>query len=84
MTSESTIEINFDHGTLLVTADPEQLSPVIDLLKYDQRVKLFRAQGYVYAQLIRQIISAGISFIDHAKILHHFVAPHAAYTRQKR
>lgn len=67
MTSESPIEINFDHGTLLVTADPEQISPVIDLLKYDQRVKLFRAQGYVYAQLIRQLISAGISFIDHAK-----------------
>lgn len=67
MASDPPVIIRFDHGTLLVSATPGQVFPIIKFLKYDERVRFYRAPAWQYAPLILTLIRTKIPFEDHAK-----------------
>ncbi len=61
------VTINFSQGTLLIKAEPEQLIAVVDMIKFDDRVKLFRARACDYAPIMRSLKKAGITVCDQAR-----------------
>ncbi len=61
------VKIDFSSGTLLIQAEPEQMIPVVDMVKYDERVKRFRARACDYAPILRELKSCDVEFIDRAR-----------------
>lgn len=61
------IKIFFSQGTLLVDAQEEELQPVRKYLRFDERVKLWRARACDYAPIVLTLHKLGIKYIDEAK-----------------
>jgi superfamily II DNA or RNA helicase len=61
------VTVNFSQGTLLIKAEPEQLIPVAQMVKFDERVNMFRARACDYAPLLRAMKKAGIPIADQAR-----------------
>jgi superfamily II DNA or RNA helicase len=49
------LHLSFDNGTLLVKGDKEDVAPVSEWVKYDERVKMYRAQALHYAPILRAL-----------------------------
>ena len=49
------IHLSFDSGTLIIKGDEESLSSIKHWIKYDERVKMYRAQAYYYERILREI-----------------------------
>ena len=65
--AQQKVKIDFSAGTLIIQAEPEQMIPVVDLVKYDERVKRFRARACDYAPILRELKGSNIDFIDRAR-----------------
>jgi len=49
------IHLSFDSGTLIVKGDDDSLSTIKRWIKYDERVKMYRAQAFHYEKILREI-----------------------------
>lgn len=47
------LNLSFDNGTLLIKGSEEHVSPISEWVKYDERVKMYRAQAHHYAPIMR-------------------------------
>lgn len=65
--SAGAVKIYFSDGTLLLDGDYDGLKPVLSYIRFDERVKMFRAQAYNYAPIILALHEADIPFEDNAK-----------------
>jgi superfamily II DNA or RNA helicase len=65
--ADKKVEIFFDSGTILLDGDANFLKPVLGLIKFDSRVKKYRARACDYAKIVLKLYGAGIPFEDKAK-----------------
>lgn len=49
------IHLSFDSGTIIIKGDEDSLSVIKRWIKYDERVKMYRAQAYHYEKILREI-----------------------------
>ena len=61
------VNIFFSAGTLIVEGTSEQLSPVLNMLKFDERIKKYRTQAYLYSDIILTLRKKNIHHNDYAK-----------------
>lgn len=62
--------ITFDEGTLLLRGDRESLEPLTHLMRFDERVRAWRAEALAYHEIITTLYRAGIPFDDRARAYH--------------
>lgn len=67
MSQDPPVNIRFDRGTLLVQASPDQVLPIINFLKYDERVRRYRVPAHQYAPLVRTLLEKNIPYEDEAR-----------------
>jgi superfamily II DNA or RNA helicase len=65
----SAVTLRFDSGTLLLDGADEQLSSA---LRWDERVRRWRAPASSYRQVVRDLTRSKIEFIDEARGYHEF------------
>jgi superfamily II DNA or RNA helicase len=61
------VNIHFSQGTLIIEGNSELTSAISQLIKYDERVKQYRAPAYHYSQIILTLRKENISHNDYAK-----------------
>ncbi len=61
------INIDFEYGTLIINGTEEELKPVEQFIKYDTRIKAFRAEGFKYADIVLTLHRKKIKYQDNAK-----------------
>ncbi|MFA7232251.1 MAG: DEAD/DEAH box helicase family protein [Victivallaceae bacterium] len=67
--NDKTVIVSFSLGTILLEHFPAHKMPleILSLIKYDDRVRQFRAMAYHYAPLILALKAQGIPFEDKAR-----------------
>ena len=60
------MHLSFDNGTLLIKSSEDKIEPIKDLIKYDERVKCYRAEAYCYAPILRAL-HGKVEFTDAAQ-----------------
>lgn len=60
------IDLSFDSGTIIVKGDESSLAPVKNWLRFDERVKMYRAQACHYGAILRQL-HGQLAYRDHAR-----------------
>ena len=63
----NSVNISFSQGTLIIEGDSEQISSINHLIKYDERIKLYRAPSFHYSQIILTLRDEKILHNDFAK-----------------
>ncbi len=61
------INIYFSAGTLIVDGTTEQLNSILHLLTFDERIKKYRTQAYLYSEIILTLRKNNVSHKDYAK-----------------
>ena len=61
------VDIHFSQGTLIIEGDNELISTISHLIKYDERIKQYRAPAYHYSQIILTLRKEEIPHNDYAK-----------------
>lgn len=60
------LHLSFDNGTLLIKGTEENIEPVKEWVKYDERVKMYRAQAFHYAPILR-LLHGKYDYTDEAQ-----------------
>ncbi len=60
------INLSFDSGTLIVQGSEEELTSLKNWLRFDERIKMYRAQALHYEAIIRSIHGV-YKYTDHAR-----------------
>jgi superfamily II DNA or RNA helicase len=60
------LKIYFSDGTLLLDGNYDEIKPVVNYLKIDERVKMFRARACHYGLIIDSLNAAGIAYDNQA------------------
>ena len=63
------IHISFDSGTLIISGKDEELEVINSLIKYDERIKMHRAEAYSYEAIIRKL-HGKVKYEDNARDYH--------------
>lgn len=61
------VRLEFSGGTLLVEGSEDELAPLTQYLRFDERVGKWRAQASDYGPIVRALHSAGVAIDDVAK-----------------
>ncbi|MBN2642370.1 MAG: hypothetical protein JXR78_12015, partial [Victivallales bacterium] len=64
---EQTIKIFFSQGTLLLEGSPCLLEGIAELVKFDDRIRMYRARACDYAAIVLHLHRNKIPFDDKAK-----------------
>jgi superfamily II DNA or RNA helicase len=62
-----TIEIHFDHGTLVVPQIPPEDPVLSRILVYDERTGVWRAPAHRYRELMLHLHGSGLQYVDLAR-----------------
>jgi superfamily II DNA or RNA helicase len=60
------LRLSFDSGTLIFTGEEDDMVDIRDFIKYDERIKMYRAPAYCYAPILR-ILHGKTEYIDDAR-----------------
>src|SRR5688572_30566693 len=61
------IELHFDHGTLVVPSLPQGDQRLTELLTHDPRTGVWRAPAHRYRDLATYLHRSGLAYQDHAR-----------------
>jgi superfamily II DNA or RNA helicase len=60
------LRLSFDSGTLIINGEEDLLEDIRSFIKYDERIKMYRAQAHCYAPIIR-LLHGKTEYIDDAR-----------------
>ena len=60
------VRLSFDSGTLVLKGSESSLEPIQSLIKYDERIKMYRSPAHCYAPILR-ILHGNIEYADDAR-----------------